>query len=254
MPKSHHSPQHLLALSHLLPSAFFKKTVQQKIKTKVTEMKQHPAPLHPALKTLVVNRETDAQMRKTKRKYEAYQEEMEKKRSRELEGVRERQPLSLNKRNIIEEPDNFRPILSQTHTLLRHSPHNAHPLATQSEHRNMGRKLCELDGSIFHFEGSSPVKPFFRNMFHTKELPAEQAEVYQLLKTTSPITIKTKMIAEALPAHSLPAHQPSPTHPSKVTVRQLAKAKVLSLHKRERSSLINLRVGSEEISGWEFTD
>jgi hypothetical protein len=68
-------PHKLLTLTHTL---FFAGSVQQKIKAKVNEKekdKEETVPLRPTLKTLHIDTAMH-EMSRTKRKYQAYQEQM----------------------------------------------------------------------------------------------------------------------------------------------------------------------------------
>lgn len=56
----------------------------------------------------------------------------------------------------------------------------------------------DLDGSIFHFDKEPasllPGKKFFRKMFNHKDNMKEKAPIYEMLKTMSPLTIKSNLI------------------------------------------------------------
>ena len=58
--------------------------------------------------------------------------------------------------------------------------------------------MCELDGSILHFDTSTIKPPAFRNMLHSRDCLGGKDEVYDFLKTTSPFTIKSKLQGETL--------------------------------------------------------
>jgi hypothetical protein len=93
-------------------------------------------------------------------------------------------------------------------------------------------------------------------MFHNRDQVDEKACVYELLKTMSPITIKPKLMKEGIgenKSFAFKIREPRiekkrkieevPEEDSKDKIRtSITKSKVLTnIHKKERSSLINLR-------------
>jgi hypothetical protein len=109
------------------------------------------------------------------------------------------------------------PVLGQTSSLLvRKSEQPGQKEWQKSENTRQGQ--CELDGSILHFDSSTLTPPaFFRNMFQSRDIPKGKEEVYEMLKTTSPLTIKSKahpqVIVDARSFAFRPTEGSPPGHP-----------------------------------------
>jgi len=63
----------LLNFTKTVESALFNLSVQKKIRNKLQDVKLAQIPIRQTLKTLNIYHEKDAEMKKTKRKFEAYQ-------------------------------------------------------------------------------------------------------------------------------------------------------------------------------------